>query len=71
MKRIWNVYMYIYFNHYAVQQKLIQHCKSTIPQQTKTFTKECVYLITLKNIIASYFIPNSLHVKLQVSLNDS
>ena len=25
-------YMYIYMNHLAVQQKLTQHCKSTILQ---------------------------------------
>ena len=26
------VYIYIYVNHFAVQQKLTQHCKSTILQ---------------------------------------
>ena len=24
-----------YMNHFALQQKLIQHCKSTIPQSSK------------------------------------
>ena len=30
------VYIYVYIlNHFAVHQKLVQHCKSTIPQSTK------------------------------------
>ena len=28
---------YIYLNHFAVQQKLTKHCKSTILQQNKFF----------------------------------
>ena len=27
-----NVYIYVYLNHFAAQQKLTQHCKSTIRQ---------------------------------------
>ena len=33
-------YMYMYNNHLAVQQKLTQHCKSTILQQNEFFKKE-------------------------------
>ena len=29
------VFLYIYKNHFAVQQKLTQHCKSTIFQENK------------------------------------
>ena len=29
------VYIYVQLNHFAVQQKLTQHCKLTIPQLTK------------------------------------
>ena len=34
-KNIYILYIYIYIklSHFAVQQKLIQHCKSTILQQ--------------------------------------
>ena len=35
-KRIWKrMYTYVSLNHFAVQQKLIQHCKSTILQLKK------------------------------------
>ena len=30
-----NIYMYIHLNHFVVQQKLTQHCKSTILQLKK------------------------------------
>ena len=30
-----NVYIYVKLNHFAVQQKLIQHCKSAICQLKK------------------------------------
>ena len=29
------IYIYMYNNHFSVQQKLIQYCKSTIPQLKK------------------------------------
>ena len=38
-----NVYMYN--NHFAVQQKLTQHCKSTIFQQNKFKKFNFLYLL--------------------------
>ena len=35
-----NIYIYIYINHFAVYQKLIQCCKSTILQLKKIYLKK-------------------------------
>ena len=33
--------IYIYLNHFAVHQKLIQHCKSTILEKNNLKSKVC------------------------------
>ena len=38
------MYISIYLDHFAVQQKLTGHCKSTITEKIKILKKECLYM---------------------------
>ena len=37
MKKNIYVHLYVWLNHFAIYQKLTQHCKSTTPQFKKLF----------------------------------
>ena len=43
------IYIYIYFNHFAVQQKLTQHCKSQYLKKVKLLQKNACIKLPLKH----------------------
>ena len=64
------IYVYVYLNHFAVQLKLTQHCKSTILQHEIKILKKasetlCSWSGLLRNLSKSHNSSVFLHTKIR------
>ena len=58
MSYIWpgHAYMCVWLDHYAVQQKLEQHCKSTVPKFFKKLESDLFYNIIILRFRSLWFL---------------